>query len=361
MKYELEFIGVNEDTCDADAICLRFFNEKTGKYIIGVYDGGTKKHGEALVKHIKQYYFSADGQSTIDFVVCSHTDQDHASGLSILFDEFRIEYLIMNRPWLYIDDLFDKVNDGRITKESLAKRLEDAYPFVKELEKKAIDNGVMICEGFQGTTISEVLRILSPTKDFFISLLVESNKTPLQDENKNLENMIKRVFTKLKSVWESWTDEMLREDVSTTPENEASIVIFGDMGDESFLLTGDGGLRALEHSIDYASFIGIKTNGIKVHQIPHHGGRHNVSPSLLDSLLGSKVDSDTLPSKMAFVSVGKGTDHPRKMVTNAYKRRGVEVYVAREKVIRHSHNMPNREGWVAAEITPFYDEVEDWD
>ena len=36
MNYELEFISINEDSCDADAICMRFFDKERGRYIIGV-------------------------------------------------------------------------------------------------------------------------------------------------------------------------------------------------------------------------------------------------------------------------------------------------------------------------------------
>jgi metal-dependent hydrolase (beta-lactamase superfamily II) len=150
-------------------------------YVCGVYDGGTQKYGEALVTHLKKYYFVDTENPTIDFVICSHSDQDHASGLSALFDNFKIDALIVNRPWLYIDDIWDKVTDGRITKSSLESRLKEAYPYVKTLEEKANKAGTQIYEGFQGTKIYTHLRILSPTKEFYTKLLIESNKTPLSE------------------------------------------------------------------------------------------------------------------------------------------------------------------------------------
>jgi len=42
-------------------------------------DGGTKESDQALVDHIKKYY----GTSCVDYVVNSHPDADHASGLSV--------------------------------------------------------------------------------------------------------------------------------------------------------------------------------------------------------------------------------------------------------------------------------------
>lgn len=361
MKYELEFIGINEDSCDADAICMRFFDSDKGRYVIGVYDGGIQKYGVALVDHLKKYYFSDDKNPTIDFVICSHTDQDHASGLSALFESFHINALIVNRPWLYIDDIFDKVTDGRITKSSLETRLKKAYPYVSALEEKANEAGISIHEGFQGTTIYKQLKVLSPTKEFYTKLLIESNKTPLSESSEAQDGFFTRVLNAIKTTLESWTNELLKEDVTTSPENEASVVIYGDMVDEQFLLTGDAGIRALRQSIDYASGIGIDVTKIKIHQIPHHGGRHNVTPSVLDSLLGKKVAEGTTPTKYAFASVGKGTDHPKKMVTNAYMRRGAKVYEVRDFTIRHGKGTPDRMGWTKSTPVAFSEEVEDWD
>jgi len=99
-----------------------------------------------------------------------------------------------------------------------------------------------------------------------------------------------------------------------------------------------------------------------VHQIPHHGGRHNVSPSILNELVGPKATVNTTPTKIAIVSVSKNSDHPRKMVVNAYLRRSAKVYEARDKVLRH-HNgaMPERAGWTPAERLRFSEQVEEWD
>ena len=51
-----------------------------------------------------------------------------------------------------------------------------------------------------------------------------------------------------------------------------------------------------------------------------------MSPSLLNRLLGPIVADGERTKRMAIVSVGKNSDHPRKMVVNAFLRRGVPVY-----------------------------------
>ena len=108
MDYELDFIGINEASSkSADAIGIRWKNED-GTYTIGIYDGGFEAYGEELKNHIIKYY-SEDGETkpVIDFVICSHSDQDHATGIRILLEEFKVKRLYMNRPWLYVSSLID--------------------------------------------------------------------------------------------------------------------------------------------------------------------------------------------------------------------------------------------------------------
>lgn len=359
MKYELEFIGFNEPAKDADAICFRFYNDSLKRYIIGVYDGGTQKYGEYLKKHMLKYYFQDPENLTIDFVICSHSDLDHASGLTEILNNFTVMNLVMNRPWKYIDDLFPRVDDGRITKKSLEERLRKAYPYIDKLEKLAIEKGIPIFDGFQGTKIYSQIEILSPSKEFYLDLLVESEKTPLTELV--TKSFLERAITAIKNVIESWTNELLREDVSTTAENETSIILIGDMIDEKFLLTGDSGVRGLKKAILYAKDNVCDLTTVKVYQIPHHGGRHNVSPSVLNSLVGKKLSEADPPTKTAIVSISKDSDHPRKMVTNAFIRRGAKVFEARTSVIRHQNGTPDREGWVSANNIGFSKEVEDWE
>lgn len=359
MKYEIEFFGIDEDTRDADAICFRYFDEKIQRFVVCVYDGGTIDYGNALVEHLKKFYFSGEANPRIDYVICSHSDQDHSSGLSILFDHFRIGKLIMNRPWLYVDELFDRVSDGRITKNSLADRFREAYPFVYKLEEKAKQNQVAIETGFQGKKIGNALTILSPSKAFYLDLIVESEK-PKIAKSFSESLTLGRLIESIKGRFESWRTELLRENVSTTSENETSIIILGEMGSDQFILTGDSGIRALNQAIDFASDRSFNVKDTLLYQVPHHGGRHNVSPSLLNRLLGPIVADGERTKRMAIVSVGKNSDHPRKMVVNAFLRRGVPVYAARGKTLLYQKGTPPRDGYYPERELDFCREVEEW-
>lgn len=379
MAYEIDYIGVKADkaTKDADAICLRW---KTGIalngmpiYKVGVIDGGFEAHGNAMIAHMNQYYFDdAEGvkskeKKTIDFVVVTHPDQDHAIGLKQVLKAFDVKKICMNRPWLYVDELFDKVNDGRITKQSLRKRLRNNYETIADIENIAEENKIPIYEAFEGTYVENEILILSPEKQFYLDLLVESEKTPLQEQAAfNQDGLFGRIANAVKAYivnkFEDWDIETLRENEETSAENETSVVLRGLVEGDGFLLTGDAGIRALNKAIDYMEQIGEDvTSEISFYQIPHHGGRHNVSPSLLDRMVGQRVKKGATRNKTAYASVAEGSDHPLKMVTNAYIRRGVSTYETNGNTIcHHCGQMPKR-GWTQLKMIEFADYVEEWD
>ncbi len=97
-------------------------------------------------------------------------------------------------------------------------------------------------------------------------------------------------------------------------------------------------------------------------QVPHHGSRNNVSPSVLDRLIGSRTYSPVSDTRMtAFVSAARGSEtHPRKVVVNGFLRRGASVFPTKGQSIRHHHNIGSRD-WQPIQSLPFFEEVESWD
>ena len=378
MSYEIDFIGVGDlSKKDADAICFRW---KSGLdyrgnpvYKVGVFDGGFQEHGKAMTRTLNKYYFNDPNgektaeEKTIDFVCVSHPDEDHTVGILEILENFTVKKIYMNRPWLYADELWEYVTDHRI---NLVTHLREAYPYIADIEDCANDLHIPIYAAFEGVVIENCFRILNPAKDFYLRLLCESEKTLLKSEESALEkmkNVLEHFVAKVKDVvltlTESWTHEELRENVSTSPENESSIILLGNADGERILLTGDAGIRALDRAIDYSECIGVSLKSeVSFFQIPHHGGRHNVSPSILNRLLGGILPEGTEPDRTAFASSAKDSDHPYKMVTNAFLRRGVEPYTnnAGQSICHHTPGMPER-NWSSAKSVPFSTYVEAWD
>ena len=85
MGYEVDIIGVGQESKSGDAIAIRWGNlygQRSEQKVV-VIDGGFKDCGYDVVKHIKIYY----GTDCVDAVISTHPDQDHINGLHIVLDE----------------------------------------------------------------------------------------------------------------------------------------------------------------------------------------------------------------------------------------------------------------------------------
>lgn len=153
---------------------------------------------------------------------------------------------------------------------------------------------------------------------------------------------------------------MFRRPTATSASNETSVVQLGTFDQGTVLLTADVGPAGLNEAADYAATINALYPPTLV-QVPHHGSRRNVTPSVLDRWLGPRIASGEARRGEAFCSVGSNKEgYPRAVVSNAFTRRGYPVHSTRTySVLTHHRGMPDR-GWVAAIPLPFADQVEDY-
>lgn len=356
MGFEIDFMAFGNGEKSGDAISLRY--GEPGNYTVIVIDGGTKEAGKDLVYHINNYYDT----SYVDYVINTHPDKDHASGLTIVLEELSVGELLMHLPWEHSEYIRNAFKDGRITDNSLSERLKDAYNSAFELYNLAANRGIPVREPFAGEDIG-ILKVLSPTKEFYEQNLITSDKTP--EVGEKLFKFFKEATQKVYDwIEESWDVETLRENVSTSPENENSVILYGNYDNRGFLFTGDAGIKALSSAADYAEISGINLTDCRFQQIPHHGSRNNVSPSVLNRIIGAPLEKGQEKTMSVFVSASKNsTTHPRKAVVNAYIRRGAKVFSSGDGngTKHHYYNMPAREGWKSAVKLQFSDTVERWD
>lgn len=361
--YEIDFLPVGNGDRSGDAIAIRY--DIQGGYKIMVVDGGTKESGKKLVEHIKKYY-STD---YVDYVLNTHPDQDHASGLTEVLENLKVGELWIHRPWLYVDKIVECVDnsgtrDKRTTIQSIKDRFQlEYYKYAKELENIAKEKGIKINEPYENCMIGE-FRVLSPNKEWYLyDLIPNSDKTQeIQSVKNTSANFLKLGLEKLFCVGETLGFETLRNDDKTSRENESSVILYANFNNQGILLTGDAGNEALQNAYNFAKNIDINiSQNLKFIQIPHHGSRRNVSPKVLNQIIGAigQKDEDSI---IAFVSVGKDdTKHPRRVVTNAFIRRGCKVIETKGNTIHHHRNMPEREGWTTATPTKFFNEVESYE
>lgn len=346
----------------------------------------------------------------------------HASGLSVVLESFPVKQLWMHRPWNYpgIKSLF---RDGRFTTMGLSGRIREAVDAAHTLQKIADRKGIPVVEPFQGLQFGPLM-VLSPTPRMYLELVPHFENTPqarypsplnairadqsgiglmasaltrgllssppprpaglglaanllvARDSGAGLSGLmmpprqgimggaisladLSRRSTR--SNQESWTKETLAGDLITSEQNESSVVLYGRFNGISVLLTGDAGRQALSTAAGFALQRGIDLTACTYYQVPHHGSRHNVSPTVLDFILGPRTSIPVSPRRYAVASVAAGAkDYPRKSVSNAFLRRGVSVCKTAGSLVSISTGFPSR-GYVSAAQMPFFDVVEDPD
>lgn len=338
--YEIDFIPVGEGKKNGDAIAMRI--TENGKTEIYVIDGGTEASGEALVQHVKNYYRT----NRVDYLISTHPDMDHISGLKVVLEELEVGELWMHKPWEHASKIIDDIVDKRVTQQSLSKRIEGFVKTAKEVEEIAKEKGIQICEPFQGAPIGSYFHVLSPSKPWYRELLKNFDKMPLTKSSPILECQALTSSTD-DTAYENWYNETLKEEGETSARNESSVVLLGILpGGHRLLLTGDAGIQALTKAYKYALSRGYNLQQCRFIQMPHHGSRRNVSPNLLDMLLGPILPEGSPAKKTSFVNTSKGApDHPKKSVVNAFIRRGVKVIATKGNTICHRSGYPLRDGW----------------
>ncbi|MGP0089725.1 MAG: ComEC/Rec2 family competence protein [Xanthobacteraceae bacterium] len=350
--FEIDFLEVHTSK-SGDAIAIRY--EIGGATYIHVVDGGYQATGPGLAKHIRTFF---GNPSSIDYVVVTHPDGDHASGLQTILKEFDVSELWMLRPWDYAAELLNQFS--RYTSvDGLKKKLHENYPYIDTLEQIANRRGIPIRNPFQSEKIG-AFTVLAPSRARYLQLIVDSDKTPLPAAQANrslleavgdtLVEVAKRAVNYIRA---AWGEEIFSSD-ETSAENEMSVVQYALLCGEKVVLTGDAGPGALTEAADYAPQAGLTLPGVKRFQVPHHGSRRNVTTEILDRWLGPRLKSMPKPGAETFTAIisaaREDEDHPRKAVVRALIHRGARVVSTDDGDggKRVGKNAPTRPNWTAA-------------
>ncbi|CAL9623852.1 ComEC/Rec2 family competence protein [Streptomyces sp. enrichment culture] len=358
MGYEIDFLPVGEESSGGDAIALRYGNlhGPREEQTVIVIDGGYLDDGEALVEHIGKYYETG----IVDLVVSTHPDRDHINGLRVVLEQMTVKKLLMHLPWSHSADMARAKMILSLNARSLRTELRDSLQGATDLEEVAKAQGVPIEEPFLDWTSDDgVLRILGPTEDYYRELLAEIvEPDSAQEAKKSWEATIRHLLARM--VPETLWTETLGEDGETSAKNNTSAICLLEVDGRKLLFTGDAGIPALGQALDVLEDESFQPGSLGFVQVPHHGSRRNVSPSLLDRLLGTKGETTVLGE--AFVSAPKKNEknkHPAKKTTNAFHRRGYPVYATQGRTIHHSYDAPSRAGYVPITALPLHPQVEE--
>jgi beta-lactamase superfamily II metal-dependent hydrolase len=357
LPYEIDFLRAGNS--NGDAIIVKWGDTKDGSFNLNLIDGGFTDTGDQIITHIKQHFAE---KAKIADVVLSHADNDHATGLIKVLEceDFTISNLWMNRPWDYVDEVIDSFH-GAYTREGLIKKMREMHPYLVEMEKVAAKRGITVRAPLQGAKIGP-FTVLAPSRARYVQLIPDLDKTPpsYASESKGiLGSLFKVAADVVEKIKERLDYETLDDNPpATSASNETSVVQWGSFGNNRILLTADVGPAGLAEAADYAEQISLLIQPTLV-QIPHHGSRRNVTPTVLNRWLG-KYPAENQGSAIA--SVGKDADiYPRKKVANAFTRRGYSVYATHTGWVSFRDGYDRRAGAVDADIIPFSPDVDDND
>lgn len=355
MAYEIDFLAVGDGEKSGDAIALRYGNLSgtRSEQTVMIVDGGTKASGEALVSHVRTYY----GTNSVDYVVSTHPDLDHASGLSVTLEELDFGTLVMHRPWEHASFIKEAFSSGRITATGLEEKLRKELEAAHTLEEIAFKKNRQIVEPFAGVgTPDGTLLFLGPTIDYYRSMLCQFRCAPDVKQAGIFQKAAITFKEAANYVLETMQFETLKDPEgvaeNTSSENNSSALLLITLEGKRILLTADAGFEALLRAADFAWSKGIDLATLTFLQVPHHGSRRNVGPTVLN-----RIKAPT-----AFISVGPSCEpkHPSKKVTNALRRRGASVFVTKGQNIWHrSLDAPLRATYSDIQPLPFYSQVED--
>ena len=352
--FEIDYMPVGTGSRGGDAIALRYGDFSSREtYKVVIIDGGTKESGKALVEHVKTHYETTH----VDVVVASHLHNDHVSGLTEVFSGLTVEKLIAHLPWNYTTSL-KRMTTTQSTAENLGTKLEKSLCTLSSVIDLAEEKGVTIVQPFAGEKILDDLYVLGPTKNYYESLLANFGGTPEVKPIHKIEEM----FISIKDAIVNWLDETLDVETlsddhpDTSPENNSSFVLLLAVDGKRFLFTGDAGKEALTKSIDFAESNSLSLSKVDFFDVPHHGSKRNLGPTVLDRLMPRK----------AFISCPPEGDpkHPSRKVINALCRRCESDPGSTRKggaICHFSSGAPasQREGWGRLEPETFNPKVEE--
>ena len=110
-----------------------------------IYDCGHEKHAEAALSYMDDHNVSTAK------VILSHNDADHFDGIQTLLDSGRVTVIKTTLLLKYKDEILDRIDDSRKTRESVSQQILDLYDNIAKLSGAPLEdiykNPEDICTG----------------------------------------------------------------------------------------------------------------------------------------------------------------------------------------------------------------------
>lgn len=185
-----------------------------------IYDCGSEKHA------IRVKEFLEKENITNVYVILSHNDGDHFQGIQWLRENIEIKGIYTILLLKHIDEIYEKINDKRRTKDGIKEQILELYDNIAKL------SGEKLKDIYEENIEISGVDIVGPSKEY----------------------MIESVAKQLDGREGDQID-------SETIFNAISVQVEVSVEGKKFLLTGDASYPSIEDKIEEYDII----------QLPHHG------------------------------------------------------------------------------------------
>lgn len=318
---EIDFLAVESEdgpgSKSGDAIAVRYLPNGESRLRVVVVDGGYSAVGNRLVRHVNDRYLT----DRVDLVVSTHPDADHINGLIEVVESLEVTELMLHLPWEH---------HGDVDEYSNLEKIEALYAAAEA-------NGTAVTEPFAGIErYNGTLRVLGPSQTYYQELLAEGVAANVAE---NTLRASADVFGTL-DVKSELSEDALDDTDDTSSRNNSSVILSIEAADEFHIFTGDAGITALDYAADeFERALGAnRPDQVEFFQVPHHGSRHNLGPSVLDRWFPTGSAGTT-----AFISSALADEkHPGVAVLAELRNRGFRIYATEGKNLLHSHDAQQR-------------------
>ncbi len=186
-----------------------------------IYDCGCEEHANRVIDYMDKHHYSKAK------LVLSHNDADHFDGIPYLIEAGKISDVYTLLLLKYKDDLLEKINDKRITRDSLTRRISEIFANIYSLSGK-----VVLKDIFSDTFICNGISIIGPDKEYALDAVAKRIDNR-QGDTIDKETVVNAVSTQVKVI----------------------------VGTKNLLLCGDSSYEAIKN----------KLSGFSLIQLPHHG------------------------------------------------------------------------------------------
>lgn len=186
-----------------------------------IYDCGCEEHANRVIDYMDKHHYSKAK------LVLSHNDADHFDGIPYLIEAGKISDVYTLLLLKYKDDLLEKINDKRITRDSLTRRISEIFANIYSLSGK-----VVLKDIFSDAFICNGISIIGPDKEYALDAVAKRIDNR-QGDTIDKETIVNAVSTQVKVI----------------------------VGTKNLLLCGDSSYEAIKN----------KLSGFSLIQLPHHG------------------------------------------------------------------------------------------